>query len=160
MPEPMLKVTITPPIRDLQGRFAKADKTLLKYRREQLKELGRKFVSVAREEGPKGKTGKFVKGIGFKTYMRGIGGMMEMRVTDPQPLGTWIRGGTKAHIIVPVRARALHFFIRGVEIFTKRVHHPGTKPNPYQERTMKRMMPEIDQSLAKLGKKVTKELAG
>jgi len=160
MAEPMLKVEITPPLRDLQGRFAKAEKKLLALRREQLRDLGRRFVAVAREEAPR-KTGKFAKGIGFKTYERGKGGAMELRVTDPQPLGKWIRGGTKPHVIVPVRARCLHFFTRsGDEVFTMKVHHPGTKPSPYQERAMKRMTPEIDKSLKKLGKAVVKELAG
>jgi len=36
--------------------------------------------------------------------------------------------GTKPHIIRPVNAKFLHFFIEdtGEEIFTKLVHHPGT----------------------------------
>jgi len=160
MAEPMFKVEITPPLKDLQGRYAKAEKTLLKLRRDQLRDIGRFGVGVCREEAPKGKTGKFSKGIQFKTYERGAGGAMELRITDPQPLGKWIRGGTKAHIIVPVKAKALHFFVKGREVFTKRVHHPGTKPNPYHERALKRIMPEVDKGLAKLGRAVVKELAG
>jgi len=161
MPEPMLRVEITPPIRDLQGRYAKAEPTLVKLQRENLRVVGRKVVVIAKEEAPKGKTRKFSQGIQFKTYQRSAGGQMELRVTDPQPLGTWIRGGTRPHVIVPVRAQVLHFVTEaGVEVFTRKVHHPGTKPNPYHERTMKRMKPEIDQELAKLGKKFVKELAG
>ena len=160
MAKPMIQIDITPPLKDLQGRYAKADKLLLKLRRDQLRNIGRGIVVIAREEAPR-KTGKFAEGISFKTYETSAGGQMELRVTDPQPLGRWIRMGTRPHVIVPVRARALHFFTRGgVEVFTRRVHHPGTKPNPYQERTMQRMLPEIEISLAKLGKAVTTELAG
>lgn len=36
-------------------------------------------------------------------------------------------GQTKAHMIYPVRAQALHFFIGNKEIFAKSVRHPGSK---------------------------------
>jgi phage gpG-like protein len=37
-------------------------------------------------------------------------------------------GQTKPHLIRPVNARYLHFFLKdGREIFTKLVHHPGSK---------------------------------
>jgi len=159
MAAPMFKVEITPPLRDMQGRYAKATKTLLKLRRDQLRDIGRLGVKAMQGEAPK-KTGKFAKGIQFKTYERGTGGQMELRITDPQPLGKWIRGGTRPHIIVPVRAKCLHFFVKGREVFTKRVYHPGTKPNLYHERALKRIIPEIDKGLARLGRAVTQELAG
>jgi len=161
MAEPALQVTITPPLRDLQGKFAKAEKSLLKLRRDMLRDVGRKIVAVAKEEAPKGETKKFSQGIGFKTYERGTGGEMELRVTDPQPLGTFIREGTAAHPIEPVRAKCLHFFTKdGTEVFTKHVDHPGTKPNPYHERALKRIQPWVDGELAKLGRTIVQELAG
>lgn len=35
-------------------------------------------------------------------------------------------GRTKPHIIMPVNAKALHFFVGGNEVFAKVVHHPGS----------------------------------
>jgi hypothetical protein len=42
---------------------------------------------------------------------------------------TWADLGTKPHTITPKRAKVLHFVTKaGSEVFTKRVNHPGTKP--------------------------------
>lgn len=35
--------------------------------------------------------------------------------------------GSKPHDILPKNGNALHFMIRGVPVFAKKVHHPGTK---------------------------------
>lgn len=39
--------------------------------------------------------------------------------------------GTRPHIITPKRANTLRFYSRGRIVYTKLVHHPGTKPNRY-----------------------------
>lgn len=39
--------------------------------------------------------------------------------------------GAAPHDIVPVRAKALHFFVEGEEVFAKRVHHPGLSTKPF-----------------------------
>lgn len=39
--------------------------------------------------------------------------------------------GTRPHEIVPASAKVLHFKVGGVDIFTRHVNHPGTKPNHY-----------------------------
>ncbi len=46
----------------------------------------------------------------------------------------WEETGTKPHTIVPVRAMALRFKVGSIVVYTKRVNHPGTRP---QERTVK-----------------------
>ncbi len=45
----------------------------------------------------------------------------------------WLEAGTKAHVIEPVKAKALMFYLPefNFPIFAKRVHHPGTKANNY-----------------------------
>ena len=64
-------------------------------------------------------------------------------------------------MIVPVRAKALHFFTKaGREVFTMRVMHPGTKPNPFHIRAMNRMKPYVEASLRKIGLYAVKRLAG
>lgn len=44
---------------------------------------------------------------------------------------SFVSDGTKPHLIQARRARYLHFFVGGREVFTKRVRHPGTKPNDF-----------------------------
>lgn len=39
--------------------------------------------------------------------------------------------GTRPHIIVPNRKQTLRFSARGKIVYTKLVHHPGTKPNRF-----------------------------
>lgn len=58
--------------------------------------------------------------------------------------GRFIVEGTKPHDIVPIRAQALHFTAKsGAEVFTRRVHHPGTKPNKFHYRAWEHAEPAI-----------------
>lgn len=43
--------------------------------------------------------------------------------------------GTKRHVIVPRKKRALRFKTQGKIVFTKRVNHPGTEPKNYSKST-------------------------
>jgi hypothetical protein len=44
---------------------------------------------------------------------------------------SFVSEGTRPHLITARRARVLHFFAGGREVFTRQVRHPGTKPNPF-----------------------------
>lgn len=48
--------------------------------------------------------------------------------------------GTQPHIIVPRRAKLLRFRVGGKVVFAKRVRHPGTRPNPYLTRFLRRLV--------------------
>ena len=39
--------------------------------------------------------------------------------------------GTRPHIIMPRHAQTLRFYSHGRIVYSKLVHHPGTKPNRY-----------------------------
>ena len=159
MAGPLLKVEISPPIRDLQGRFARLEGEAAVVRREELRELGRKYIAIAQEEAPK-RTGAFARSIRYRTTAE-TGKRMALSVTMATPLGNYIVFGTHAHIIVPVRAQALHFYTKGGnEVFTRRVRHPGTSPNPFQQRAMKRLEPEIDMALRRIGLRFVKVMTG
>lgn len=44
----------------------------------------------------------------------------------------WVEFGTAPHLIVPRQAgKALRFKSGGSVVFTRRVHHPGTRPAPF-----------------------------
>ena len=51
--------------------------------------------------------------------------------------------GTRPHVILPRRARALRFVVDGEVVFARRVFHPGVKPNPYDFRTRDAVAPFI-----------------
>jgi len=47
------------------------------------------------------------------------------------PYSAYVEFGTKPHLILPRRAKALRFEVGGEEVFATRVQHPGTAPQPY-----------------------------
>lgn len=48
--------------------------------------------------------------------------------------------GTRPHIIVPRRAQTLRFYSHGRIVYSKLVHHPGTKPNRYLTDNLRRVI--------------------
>lgn len=54
--------------------------------------------------------------------------------------------GTAPHIITPKNAKVLAFKVGGKQVFTKKVNHPGTKPNPIMRmagRKVQKQIPKI-----------------
>ena len=136
---PAFKLTINPTFRDLAGRFATANKNLLEDRRSILQAEGRRFQSIARAEAPK-KTGDFARGIKWRSFIRA--NAVGFTISTPKPLGDWIARGTPPHVIVPRGpGYPLRFVIGGRTIYTYRVNHPGTKPNPFMQRAKDKWMP-------------------
>jgi len=82
-------------------------------------------VTVEAKEIVPVKTGKLRRSIHGRVY----GNLA--RIGSSVHYAPFIEAGTKPHVIVPVNAKALHFFIDGKEIFAKRVQHPGFAPVPY-----------------------------
>jgi hypothetical protein len=54
-------------------------------------------------------------------------------VGSDHPIALIHHEGSRPHVILPRRAKALAFWPRGSNqlVFAKRVNHPGSKPNPY-----------------------------
>lgn len=155
MTNPLLALTIKPTFRAMSGKYTKAEKNLLRNRRAQVVALGRRYVEYAREEAPE-KTGAFKKSIRFRTFQTGE--TLGFTVTSKQPLGTFIVKGTKPHIILPRRAKALRFVIGDRVIFAKMVRHPGTKPNRFHGRAYARWLPGARASLAAISTKFVRDL--
>jgi len=51
--------------------------------------------------------------------------------------------GTPPHIITPKNKKFLRFKVDGKEVFTKKVKHPGTAPNPFIFEVIDRDYPKI-----------------
>lgn len=92
------------------------------------KEASPLILLALRSEAPH-RTGDYRNTIRILTNGKRI-----MAVSRAKP-GRFILEGTKRHFITPVHAQALHFTAKnGAEVFTRRVDHPGTKPNKYPVR--------------------------
>lgn len=161
----IFKATVQPPFRNIQGRFVAANKAMLEQQRESMKVLGKLWLEEVQREAPQGKTGKLRSGHSFKTFE--TGGKVQLRTYAPQPIATWITKGTKAHLIVARRARALAFEWPGGPRSTKRntrmhfykwVWHPGTKANDYLGRVHRVWMPFAQDELKKMGRTFVVEL--
>jgi hypothetical protein len=60
---------------------------------------------------------------------RGPGGDFQGVLNSRHPASLYVLGGTRPHVIRPVRARALKFTVGGRTVYAKVVMHPGTRPN-------------------------------
>ena len=167
MAKASFKFTMIPPFREIKGRFVKATDEMRTGSRDYMRAQGRRMVVLAQEEAPVGKTGKFKKGIRFRTF--DTGGSFGFSVSTPQPLGRWIMEGTKRHIIAARNVKALKFlWERGPRSsgtftafhFYKWVMHPGTKPNPFMSRAYRRWLPGARTGLRRLGLRFTRTIAG
>lgn len=63
----------------------------------------------------------------------------------PVPYARPLEYGSQAHSIVPVRAKALHFFVEGKEIFTQHVNHPGNRAYAFMRGTLDENAARIQQ---------------
>lgn len=155
-------VTVSPPYRDLQGRFAKADRAAKERARSAMRYLGGRLVTIGRNEAPS-KTGAYRNSINYKTFERGD--TIELRMYAGDPPHKWITGGTKAHLILPKRAKALRFFWAngpdGAKVYFFRwVWHPGTAANPWHYRAINYLRPEIDAELSSVAQTYAETIAG
>jgi hypothetical protein len=63
--------------------------------------------------------------------MRYTGAGFIVSVGSDNPIAYIHHKGTLPHTIMPKTAKTLRFHSHGKIVFTKVVHHPGTKPNHY-----------------------------
>ncbi len=151
----------SPQLRDVLGRFAKAEKALLETRKKELDKLALDLESMAEAEAPKGATGEFAKGITTEIFVQGK--VLGFNLLSPQPLGLFIRGGTKPHKIAAKGGGVLAFLWAsgpqgpGLHFF-KSVNHPGTKPDDYALRAKNRWIPVARESLNRMALSYTAEL--
>lgn len=75
------------------------------------------------------KTGALKKSIRYQ-IVRDSKGLLAT-VGSGNRIALMHHNGTKPHIILPKRAQTLRFYSHGRIVYSKIVHHPGTKPNKY-----------------------------
>ena len=64
--------------------------------------------------------------------------------TSVQGAGAYLESGTRPHVIVPRKKRALRFKASGGVVFAKRVNHPGTKAQPFMVPGARKAISEAD----------------
>jgi len=181
MAKVVFEIKSIPPFRNVKGQFTKANENLLKDKRDFMRSEGKRMTDLAQQEAPKGKTGKFAKGIRYKTFLSGT--EVGFNVTTPQPLGRYILEGTKPHRIVAKRAKALFFYWPkvGMNTLVPRkgwymtgpddraglffigkgyVNHPGTKPNKFMSRAYRRWLPGARQGLNQISRNYIRYIMG
>ncbi len=57
--------------------------------------------------------------------------------------GKEVEFGTNPHVIEPKSKQALAFKVDGKQVITKRVMHPGTRPNPFIRTTLRTQLGKI-----------------
>jgi len=82
-------------------------------------------------------TGELKRNIKVHGDFSGIGPVI--RIGSDSPHAKAHHEGTKAHAITPKNAKVLRFKQGGMVRYAVSVFHPGTRPNPYLTRNLRRV---------------------
>lgn len=78
-----------------------------------------------------------------------VGSEIELKWTAHVPYAGYVVGGTRPHEIKATAARTLRWMwfghAPGAVAFAKKVHHPGTRPNPFNLRAMQDILPDMQE---------------
>lgn len=116
-------------LKELQDAFKKSPKIVDKELQGATKDAGKLILRTEKEEVPV-KTGTLRRSITLD--YKPISASIYPTVKYALPL----HEGTRPHIILPVRKKALRFKVGNKVIYSKRVNHPGTAGNRFVERTV------------------------
>ena len=100
-----------------------------------LPSIARRFQNLLKTVCPVD-TGRLKNSIKVKVIGKGL------RISLVE-YGREVEFGTPPHVITPKKAKALKFKSGGKTIFTKVVHHPGTRPNPFIRNSIRNELPKI-----------------
>ena len=132
---------------------------------EGLRKIGHLIVPAAgtgpmADETPRGPTGKLARSTVFQILGGPEDQRLEVRQAAKSPLGVFygfiVREGRGP--VFAVRAKALHFWIGGKELFRKSVGPAA--PNPYHIRVLSALMPAIQDVVNEMGEKLAIYISG
>jgi hypothetical protein len=84
------------------------------------------------------RTGRLTQSFGEGVII----GRLFAQVSPAVKYAVWVHEGTPPHTIRPRIKKAL--FWEGAAHPFRKVNHPGTRPNPFMDRVLKKAQPEID----------------
>ena len=103
-------------------------------------------------------TGRLRKSVSVN--ITGGGAFMQVTVGSDVEYARWVEEGTRPHVIVPRRARALRFLVGGRVVFARRVMHPGTQGAAMFREGWEAAQPRIRRVFAARLGRVTRRLSG
>lgn len=147
-------------LRDVRGRFDALRPGTEAY--TQFLSLAGRLVARYRAEAPYGPP---TEGGGRHRHLRAVI-KAEVKTNPPRisidapgvPYLPFVLHGTKAHTIRPKNGKYLRFKIGSRVVFTKEVHHPGTKANPFHHRAMAASWDDIHDVAKRIGFNMAKFL--
>lgn len=105
------------------------------------------------KSGSGGRPGQFRASI--TQHTKTMSNSVVMEFGSPKLYTPFIVEGTRPHTIVPRNARVLHFrTAAGVDVFARRVNHPGTRPNDFTRRAVLPLLPEVQESFSLIMREV------
>ena len=138
----MITITFTPTLEDTAAKFqALASTGIYNSPRRILDAIDPIVLDALKAEAPV-RTGALQQSI-YSALSGGYGGSVS-REYRALGYGRYVIEGTRPHDIYPVRAKALAFVSSGGDlVFATHVAHPGTKPNPFNQRALTNALPEV-----------------
>ncbi len=109
-----------------------------------------KVLQIAQKEAPV-KTHHLVQRI--KARFEPLVGIVESLAQ----YSVFVHEGTRPHIILPVRKKALANVKRGL-MFGRKVNHPGTSPNRFMLRSIKKAIPSIERYFEQAVENIVKKI--
>ena len=160
-------------LKDIMGRFTRAEGWILEVRRQEMQALGRSGVKVLRKEAPQGVTGMGTgglrAGIGYQTQVVGNGITLTFRSEAPHT--RYVIYGTRPRTKPPpVNALRAWADMHGINVYAlvKSIQKKGTSvwslqkygsmANKFPERAAKGMEGEIWETTRRIGNRVTQYL--
>jgi hypothetical protein len=126
-----------------------------------LDELGADALAdIRRRAGRHRRTGRMLDQIVERDTGEGIGTVV--RVSAGGPIASLVVTGSRAHDIAPIRSHALTIGAKGggpIRAFAARVHHPGTRPDPFVADALAGSIESADRELELAGDRIASELA-
>lgn len=109
-----------------------------------MRNAGAAIAVEARARAPRGPTGILANSIqGIEPTGSFSGGTLEGGAVAVAAYAEWVESGTRPHEIRPRHRMALRFPQLGGFRFAKRVHHPGTRPQPFMEPALDAALDDI-----------------
>lgn len=116
---------------ELRAAFKKAPQEVDRFLQRATKDAGKLILQTEKSEVPI-KTGQLRRSIVMDYRPIAVSIYPSVKYAE------YVNFGTKPHTILPRTKKVLKFKIGGKVVFATRANHPGTKANPFVERTVTR----------------------
>jgi HK97 gp10 family phage protein len=137
----------------LQEGFIKAPQEMVKDIQEAVRDAGTVIYAQEVKEAPSA-TSNLRGSIQMDLHP------MSAEIYPTAKYAPYVNFGTKPHVIEPKNGKVLAFKSGGKLIFARKVNHPGTKANPFMERTVEKVTERVGQIFQKVVDKAINILSG